>query len=459
VTITRVLYDTWRVLYWLLLLVLGFIALVWWENRHDDPLLPEVAEAIRFEPPTPQAMRDNGYFILLGLRAPPDEDATEAGQHEFATLLQDYENYQRTGKLKPFIEETYPDMSEVFCSEDVSDCYAHYLKHAQTIRSKLSEQAVLIERYLTLRDKPTYKEVTTPAYFNDTSPYRYGDAARASALIDMRVVLLLNESRIDEALTLLETNAKIHQKMMNGACSLTGAMIALAMDMRQQRLLSSALRHVPVLSANHGHRLDTLLKTMPVPLTDTFECELKWSLGSHAREMKIHPPVVFDDLIEALDHRIRDLIYLPNATLNTMYLLGKENIQLSQLSPDQLKVEIATGRADRIGDVFPLHLRNFAGNILASIAVHDRVSYLERAHDVAAYHRLIRLQIAALRERVPFEQMPTWLADQPPELRNPYTLEPMSWDAATQSLVFTGANWNTQNPEPKNVFRVYLGKP
>jgi hypothetical protein len=69
----------------------------------------------------------------------------------------------------------------------------------------------------------------------------------------------------------------------------------------------------------------------------------------------------------------------------------------------------------------------------------------------------VQLQIKALQERVPLAQMPTWLAAQPPELRNPYTLQPMGWDAATQALVFEGRQPNTQNPEPRNVFRVPIG--
>ncbi|MDR2220359.1 MAG: hypothetical protein LBE24_07245 [Methylobacillus sp.] len=55
--------------------------------------------------------------------------------------------------------------------------------------------------------------------------------------------------------------------------------------------------------------------------------------------------------------------------------------------------------------------------------------------------------------------MPAWLAAQPEELRNPYTLQPMDWDAATQSLVFEGKERQTQNPKPQNVYRVWLSKP
>jgi hypothetical protein len=33
----------------------------------------------------------------------------------------------------------------------------------------------------------------------------------------------------------------------------------------------------------------------------------------------------------------------------------------------------------------------------------------------------------------------------------------MDWDAATQSLLFTGRQPQNQNPEPKNIYRLRLG--
>ncbi|MDR2875462.1 MAG: hypothetical protein LBV44_05990, partial [Methylobacillus sp.] len=151
-------------------------------------------------------------------------------------------------------------------------------------------------------------------------------------------------------------------------------------------------------------------------------------------------------------------LYLPNASCNAAYRQWQESLRLSRLPPEQLKAEAAKFRqatADTAPQ--PWALRNYVGNVLLSIAIPDYAAYIERAHDVEGYHRLIRLQIAALHERVPPGQMADWLAGQAPELKNPYTLQPMQWDAATQSLVFTGEQAQSQNPEPKNVYRALLG--
>ena len=40
------------------------------------------------------------------------------------------------------------------------------------------------------------------------------------------------------------------------------------------------------------------------------------------------------------------------------------------------------------------------------------------------------------------------------QLRNPYTLAPMGWDAGTQSLVFEGRRPQNQNPARSSTYRV-----
>ncbi|MDR2875565.1 MAG: hypothetical protein LBV44_06520, partial [Methylobacillus sp.] len=256
---------------------------IWW-IAHDEPLLPEVEAALRFDPPTPEVMRDNGYFTMLGLGAPPEEDALAAGQRFFAAQVKDYEEYQRAGNLeKSSAYDAFPHQSIIMepirCDATADDCYAHYLENAQAIKDKLAGQKVLVERYLSLRDKPDYEEINQSPCAACALPY-FSYVAAASELTTMRAALLLNDGHVDEALTLLETNAKIHRKMMEGARTLVGAMIALAMDMRQQRLISSALRHVPALSADHAQRLDALVQSSaPVPLTAALEYEMKFQLA------------------------------------------------------------------------------------------------------------------------------------------------------------------------------------
>lgn len=83
-------------------------------------------------------------------------------------------------------------------------------------------------------------------------------------------------------------------------------------------------------------------------------------------------------------------------------------------------------------------------------------TYIQLAHDVEGYRRLLRLLIAARRENVAPTTIPEWLARQPPTLGDPYTLRAMGWDAPTQSLVFEGRQAQAEDPESQHLYRVPL---
>jgi hypothetical protein len=475
-TIRRILSRFWRALGWLLLtvavLAATLVAALWWANRHDDPLRPEVAAALRFEPPTPEAMRGNGYFVMLGLGAPAGEDAFDAGQRFFAAQMRGYELLQRTGEIKSFIADAWPhqlvDMAPMHCTAAVKDCYAHYLAHADAIRSALSGQAPLVERYLSLLDTPVYEEILPP-YIGLDSPY-YADAVAASELTGAHAALLLNEHRLDEGLELLGRNAQLHERLMAGSRTTLGAMIALAIDMRQQRLIGDALRHLPAMAKTHENALYLALQPLPTSIAPALDGELRYAIGSGQRlpEPKCGSsvPEVFqlgDFVFRCADLLLRPLAYLPHATLNQIYRNKGAGVELAQLSADQFDqtaaavVERTIQAADNDPNRTWLALRNAWGRyFMRGTGPTEHISYIERFHDIEGHRRLLRLQIAALHDGVPPEQMPGWLAAQPPELRNPYTLQPMGWDAATQSLVFEGRQPQTQNPEPRNVYRVRL---
>ena len=69
-----------------LLLVLALLAAMRLLNWRDDALRPEVMSAAKFTPPDAEAMRRNGFFTLLGLDAPPGQDAHAAGERAYAEL-------------------------------------------------------------------------------------------------------------------------------------------------------------------------------------------------------------------------------------------------------------------------------------------------------------------------------------------------------------------------------------
>jgi hypothetical protein len=466
-TLRRLFCRIWRVLRWLVLalvlLALALIAALWWANRHDEPLRPEVAEALRFEAPAPEAMRRNGYFIMLGLGAPAQDDAFAAGQRFFAVQMRQYEAYRNAGTFDPDTQER-ADAGQTIrwgderCGPDVGDCYAHYLQRADQIRALLAQHEAPMRRYLAALETPVYEEVIPPSIVVQLPSYP--NVFAVSDLLVMRAALLMHDRQTSEALALLEKNAHMHQRLMSGAGGLVGLGIALNMDLRQQRLIAGILRARPALSGDELERLRALIE---IPRAATLERAFR---GEGQMQLDIFDRIAREmarenaGLAQRAEVFAMKFVFLPNETLNRLYLGLRETHRLARVTPDRVDAQAAqaikTYRAVSELDS-PIWLRNHEGRMTLNLTGPDSwLTWIKRFHDIEGHRRLVLLQIAALRDHVPFDQMPAWLAQQPPGLRNPYTLQPMGWDAAAQSLVFEGRQKNNQNPEPKNIYRVRL---
>lgn len=72
------------------------------------------------------------------------------------------------------------------------------------------------------------------------------------------------------------------------------------------------------------------------------------------------------------------------------------------------------------------------------------------------YRRLVLLQRLAQQHHIAADAVPQWLETSTPELRNPYTEQPMQWDASTQSLVFEGREQQSQHADRSSTYRIHL---
>lgn len=447
-----------------LLLPLGAVAALWWANRHDDALRPEVAAAMAFNPPSAEAMRRNGYFTMMGLAAPPDQDAHAAGERFFAVQLAGYKQFRQTGDDKaatppPFAPTAVP-AAPLRCDAEVRDCYAHYVDKAATARQRLAEQAVLLQRYLSLRTLPVYEEVVPP-YTGVQFAY-YQHLVAASELVGVRAALAWHAGRRDEALALLAANAQLHQRLRGGARTLLGGMIVVAMDLRQQRLVAGMARALtPGDRSAPWAALQALLITPP-PAPDMLLGERQLALGTF--DMLLLQTwldsVVQQPAARWGANRLTRMAYLPHATLNASYDDWQQAMALASAPADQFSARADALRrdwADRLQGEgkLPVRLRNASGHVLLGMTgAFTMQPFLERIHDAEGHRRLVRLLIAAHRDAVPAADMPAWLARQPDALHDPYLKRPMAWEADTQTLVFTGRQKNPQNEAPQSEYRV-----
>lgn len=484
----RLLGALWRGLLWLVLALLALLLLcaatLWLFNWRDEPLRPDLQQALDFRPPDAQAMQRNGYFAMLGLTAPASENARAAGERFFAAQMQGLDSYRLHGLPAAPTEEAFAQqplaLGALSCAAATHDCLAHYQRQLPGVRAALARLAHVQQRYLALADAPAYEEVLPPYTLLPRPPY--ADLRAASELVLMQAAVHLHDGRASDALALLARNAALHQRLVQGARSRLGALSAIGMQLRQQRLISDMLRQQPELARTQAPAWQAALAADPLPLGPALQGQVNWTVGAAHADFSLSLPLSWnpgDPWPQQLKGRLLEPLYrltwLPQATLNRLWLreraaaalatqpaqrLDAQVYELLRTFPDSGTLDAPAGQgfAPRLDDLRRLH--NYVGQALLSIwSPRALVDDIERAHDTEGHRRLVLLQLAALQQNLRPAALPGWLAASPPEWRNPYTLAPMEWDAATDSLLFTGRQTAQQNPDASRQWRLRMPSP
>ncbi|MGP1684092.1 MAG: hypothetical protein ACTS8S_17365 [Giesbergeria sp.] len=467
-TITRLLRWAASALVALLaLLVLTLVAANW----SDEPLLPEAVAMQRFAPPDAASMLRNGYFVVLGLDAPADEDAQVAGMHRFTVAAVAYQTYRQTGTWAPSTDDekqaartdgVFSD-STLGCTAEQPDCLRHYLAHADTAAHELQRLAPLLERYRAVDALPDYQEVVLP----DPALLlpSYIPIMTASELVGIEASLLLQSGQTARALAMLSDNRHRLQRLMDGSGTLIGAMETTAAIYRQQRLMGDIVHSQPNVARDHTLALQAALGAAPLSLSAALQGEMHWAMGMYATEQQVSlAPLpstasMAQKIGATLERTWARWTYLPQQTANLGYQRWSDIVVLPRTTADtrdsalrDMEARAHNNLGWGIGDLYP---RNPAGKMFAALGSPSLyLTYLQRVQDVDAHRRMLLLQLAATAQAITPEHMAAWLAGSPPELRNPYTGEPMGWDTEQQALVFEGREEQTQNPERSATYRI-----
>jgi hypothetical protein len=97
---------------------------------------------------------------------------------------------------------------------------------------------------------------------------------------------------------------------------------------------------------------------------------------------------------------------------------------------------------------------NPVGKILVNVGTNDFSKYAYRLHDLEGYLRLVQTKMWLMNEAGQPQALPVaqLLKGSPQAMRNPYTLQPMSWDERQSELVFEGREVATFNPTKTTQF-------
>lgn len=433
-------------------------------NWRDDPLSEAAQQALRYTPPTEQDLEDNGYLILLGLdesaQGDAVADAVTLGRQRLAREIERRHWVEVHGDAADGMPPTLPGKDSgdgilprrLRCPADATNCFGWYGDHRAEIDALAQAHQAQLQR---LAAAARAGQFSNPAPFylvNELPPL--AQLVRAHELWLAQASLHWTQGEPQQAMDIARQAVRLRSRLASNSNSLITSMIALAMQHRELRWLSDAsARLTPQIPASVSKGIEELLSTPPSSLRHVLEGEKQFAASvlysqKHASWGQ--------DLLS----NTSIWVFLPQQTLN----MSIENLQhmqaLSDLPAHQLEAAFSNARQkwheDNACGAPWMRLRNAAGLCMAAIATLSYQGYVLRVADMDGYRRLVLVQHRATVQRITLADMPAWLADSPPELKNPYTLQPMQWDATTASLVFEGREKQNQNPDQSPIYRITL---
>lgn len=463
----------WLTLAWALLSAIGFAALIT-ANWSDDALSEAAQRALQYTPPTEQALEDNGYLIVMGLDAPAEGDAAAdamaLGRKRLAREIERrrwVETHGDTSDGMPptMLSENSGDgvlPARLRCPAGEADCFRWYGGYRTEIHALAQQNRLLLQR---LSAAASARQFSNPApFYLQAELPPFVRLVRAHELWLAQASLEWTGGQPQRAMDVARQAAQLRSRLASSSYSLVDSMTALAMQYRELRWLSDASAQVgPQTPASVSKSIEELLLAPPESLRQAMEGEMRFVASSFyfLKDAGLfaapwdEPPAWWQRPL----NRAANLGYLPRQTLNLSVGYLQQVQAISGLPAHQL--EAAFSNAMRQWDEDEAcspwkHLRNAAGICTAAIGMPSYQGYAQRVADIDGYRRLVLLQHRAIAQRIALADMPAWLAQSPQDLRNPYTLQPMRWDAADSSLVFEGREKQSQNLDRSPIYRIPL---
>ncbi|QOX79879.1 hypothetical protein FY034_13365 [Trichlorobacter lovleyi] len=428
------------------------LALLAW---YDQPLSPE-ARTLLQRPESGVAESKNAYPYMIGMNFPAASDPAAEGQEVVdwyrTTLLQkkkftDFYQYppeyeQKRSALK--VNGRPPG----FHDNDKSGRLLEFVaKNPQKVSDLLRSNELLLNRYRRL--------LTFSQYYEPLELGIWMPLPSTSATLDLHRLYLLNlgqqshNGNSDAAVQGVKQVMAFWLAIANADTSLMMKFHAFS-ALRSSLYLVSELSGLPGLTGEKREELTQALQfgASQWQTADVLRSEAIWAERTMA---------TFRMLAKA-SHNPVDWLLLawlkPNAMANQLYTQYRHDQHVASLTAPALADYIK-----KQSGVSPIQVRkldltfvyNPLGEAQAIKSYNLQYSgYARKVHDLEGMRRLAQLTQKASEKRVTPEGMKAFLATSGPDLNNPYTGLPMSWNADTKSIWF--ASPGSEKPVEMRVF-------
>ena len=396
----------------------------------------------------------NGFFVVAGLFAPRDKDAHVFGrtlvsnwskEDEKPHWQRDYGDDPDTANFAGMVRKVSPNS---WCDWNEQKCLASYLEHREQIEKTARDGAILLERYQSILEYPSYQDYM-PGTVQTPMPHYLG-IIWAAGVHNAQCALLVNDGRAEACLKLLAQDVEIARKMLAGGRTILGKMVPIVLLNHDYRLLGEILSADNSVANAQSAEISTMLTPLTAQELDFSQALLEGfitapSLLREAQEVSETRMGMGSsstpEALRLLGNTVSRVFLKINATLNLDYRQRELLIDQSRLSAreyrDRLdeyndKAAAMIPRKFNVGMIY-----NPIGKIMLAVALPDYPTYLFRVHDLNGLQRLVRMQWQILERGVTPEMIPAFLMGAGTQGWNPYTEQPLDWEAATRTLSFT----------------------
>jgi hypothetical protein len=419
-------------------------------NLRDPEISPQARAMAHFELPA-IAAEGNAYVALLGLTAPPRVDPMAEGKRLAA---------ERDGAMSadPFARQHLPHEEreadsdqddhlafagdlDAGCDIFSEPCLPFARARDQAVRALFAGNRLLIDRYEQARRLPGFAAV--PIADKRRANIERSNLGRVHAVLLTVAALDAQQQHAAEACSFLQADGAFWRRMLSGAGTLGDKLSAFRALAEDARLASELIASTAFDATSCGPSLRMLLAPLTaneLSLADAF----RMAFVPAVRMLASWPdPAISVEPESWADRHLKetplyDLFYRRNASINRSAELYAGLAALAEQPTPRFIAARDAFIADS-GDLVsigPSWIYNPLGKTLISRHLPLHVDYIAHAHGVAAYVKLVRVQLELKLAAVSLAEVPLFVERAGPDGANPLDGRPFRWDSEHRSLSF-----------------------
>ncbi|RPI74895.1 MAG: hypothetical protein EHM45_16705 [Desulfobacteraceae bacterium] len=403
----------------------------------DQPLNPEAKEWLAAKP-AKVAEADNLYYALIGFSADPSINPHQAGLQ----CIKEYNGYEQKKALaqkqgtplppspacfSPKMPSPDKDLDNL-CDATKPDCLTRFRTEQKQFDTLIKKYEFLLDNYIGLAHYTGYNNdaIRGP----ETPMIQAGSILKAHKLFIARTTLNYLKGKRPESLESLQQEINFQRQNLLRSDNTLFSMVSVSLLNRDLYLYSELLDQDIAEKSFQKKLALPLLSDKEKDFTKVLQGEFQF-INSIFQSGTLGLPF---ESIGRLQKFPQKFVFKHNTTVNLFFQNHKELLEWSRLPADKRPFSPDIKSAPSFGFLDVGY--NPIGVILLSITAPSFEPYIYRLDNLDGLIRLINVKQRIRHDRIAKEKIEAFLKQDLVFCKNPYTNQPMTWDAKTETLYF-----------------------